>query len=52
MPLSKARDKQRKRQGRAKSRLERLLPPSLTSKVVQPVYRPDIDADGNPIYEV
>ena len=58
MPLSKARDRDRKAKERAKSRLEKLLCSSQTSKSVQPK-RPNmyltieqsIDADGNPIYD-
>ena len=49
MPLSKARDKQRKRKERAKSRLDNLLCPPRDIKTVQP--KPIIDADGNVIPE-
>jgi len=61
MPLSKARDKARKKRERAKSRLEKPLCPPQTSKPVQPKPIEPLtfdgcehiifDADGNPIYE-
>ncbi len=63
MPLSKAKDKQRKRLERAKFRLDKLLCPPQTSNGVQPKgvdtvlekpyshWKPDIDADGNVIPE-
>jgi len=58
MPLSKARDKERKQRERAQSRLDSLLSPSQTIRYVQP--KPvkgfeydeyDLDADGNIIPE-
>lgn len=64
MPLSKARDKERKKQERAKNRLDKLLSPPQTLEPVQPIYtigdetlafdgtKPDIDADGNVIPEM
>jgi len=55
MPLSKAKDKARKKKERAQIRLDKQLLPPQTSKPVQPKqtasYRPDLDADGKPIYE-
>lgn len=61
MPLSKARDRARKRQERAKSRLDKQPVSPQTLKPVQPIidgiphwgnyggrdYHPEIDADGN-----
>lgn len=60
MPLSKARDRERKQEERAKNRLDKLLSSSQTSKPVQPMIvtpfrnyqHPDIDADGNVIPEI
>ena len=64
MPLSKARDRVRKKKERAKIRLDKLLCPPQTLKPVQPkgrtvkrdgpgyTQRIDVDADGNPVPEV
>jgi len=51
MPLSKDRDKERKRRQRLKVRLEKLLLPPQKSKAVQPVIPNNVDADGNIIPE-
>ena len=46
MPLSKAKDRERKRQSRLDKRVVR---PSVQPKPLnEPVY---VDADGNPVYE-
>ena len=55
MPLSKARDRVRKKRERARNRLEKLLCPPQILKPVQPNrtlndYSYELDADGNPIY--
>lgn len=46
MPLSKMRDRQRKRLERVRIRLHKQLSSPHQSKSVQP-NRPDLDADGN-----
>ncbi len=57
MPLSKAKDKERKHKERAKLGLDKLLSPPQTLNPVQPsdtytnITYPEVDADGNPIYE-
>jgi len=57
MPLSKTRDRIRKRRERAEVRLDKLLSPLAERNPVQPkgiIKQPSvlmIDADGNPIYE-